>query len=219
MTSPAANLTINGARLWDSIMEMAKIGPGIAGGQQPPDRHRCDGEGRALFRRWWRGRGLHHGPRPDGHHVRPARGHGPRRPCRSYVGSHLDTQPTGGKYDGVLGVLGGLEIVRTLNDLNIRTKAPHRGDQLLQRGGHAVRPADAGLGRLCGRPCAGLGLRARRCRGQRPSARSWSGSAGRATKRSARGRMHAFFELHIEQGPILEAQGQGRSASSPTVRA
>jgi N-carbamoyl-L-amino-acid hydrolase len=42
-----------------------------------------------------------------------------------YVGSHLDTQPTGGKYDGILGVLGGLEIINTLNDLNIKTKTSY----------------------------------------------------------------------------------------------
>jgi hypothetical protein len=75
-----------------------------------------------------------------------------------YVGFHLDTQPTGGKYDGVLGVLGGLEIVRTLNDLDIKTRHPDRRHQLDQRGGHALRAGDDGVGRVRGRARSGRRL-------------------------------------------------------------
>jgi N-carbamoyl-L-amino-acid hydrolase len=104
-------------------MEMAKIGPGIAGGNNRQTLTDEDSEGRAvpaLVRR----RGRHdHGRRRDGQHVRAPRGTDPDA-LPVYVGSHLDTQPTGGKYDGVLGVLGGLEIIRTLNDLGIKTKHP-----------------------------------------------------------------------------------------------
>ncbi len=75
-----------------------------------------------------------------------------------YVGSHLDTQPTGGKYDGVLGVLGGLEVVRSLNDLGIKTRTSDRRHQLDQRGGHALCPGDAGLRRVRRRALSKTGV-------------------------------------------------------------
>ena len=104
-------------------MEMAKIGPGVKGGDNRLTLTDEDKEGRDLFQSLVRGAGLHGRRRHDGQHVRPPRRHGSTLPP-VMVGSHLDTQPTGGKFDGVLGVLGGLEVIRTLNDLGIRTKHP-----------------------------------------------------------------------------------------------
>ncbi|WP_312530200.1 M20/M25/M40 family metallo-hydrolase, partial [Paracoccus sp. (in: a-proteobacteria)] len=113
----------DGARLWDSLMDMAKIGPGIAGGNNRQTLTDADGEGRALFQRWCEAAGMsmsvdqmgnmfmrHEGVEPD---LDPV-----------YIGSHLDTQPTGGKYDGVLGVLAGLEVIRTIKDLGLKTRRP-----------------------------------------------------------------------------------------------
>jgi N-carbamoyl-L-amino-acid hydrolase len=123
MSTPAANLRINADRLWDSLMEMAKIGPGVAGGNNRQTLTDEDGEGRHLFRKWCEQAGLTMGVDTMGNMFMTRPGTDPDA-LPVYVGSHLDTQPTGGKYDGVLGVLGGLELVRTLNDLDIKTKHP-----------------------------------------------------------------------------------------------
>ncbi|MFN4101059.1 MAG: M20/M25/M40 family metallo-hydrolase, partial [Pararhodobacter sp.] len=123
MTTPAANLRINPERLWDSLMEMAQIGPGIAGGNNRQTLTDEDSEGRHLFQRWCQAAGLTMGVDEMGTMFATRPGEDPDA-LPVYVGSHLDTQPTGGKYDGVLGVLGGLEVIRTLNDLGIKTKHP-----------------------------------------------------------------------------------------------
>ena len=123
MAAPGENLRINPDRLWDSLMEMAKIGPGVAGGNNRQTLTDEDGEGRHLFKRWCDEAGLEMGVDEMGTMFARREGTDPDA-LPVYVGSHLDTQPTGGKYDGVLGVLGGLEIIRTLNDLGIRTKHP-----------------------------------------------------------------------------------------------
>ena len=101
-------------------MEMAKIGPGIAGGNNRQALTDEDAQGRALFYKWCDEAGLTMGIDQMG--TMFARREGTRPDLLPvYVGSHLDTQPTGGKYDGVLGVLAGLEIIRTLNDQGIET--------------------------------------------------------------------------------------------------
>ena len=123
MSAPAANLRINADRLWDSLMEMAKIGPGVAGGNNRQTLTDEDGEGRHLFRKWCEQAGLTMGVDTMGNMFMTRPGTDPDA-LPVYVGSHLDTQPTGGKYDGVLGVLAGLELVRTLNDLDIKTRHP-----------------------------------------------------------------------------------------------
>ena len=119
----SSNMKINSERLWDSLMEMAKIGPGIAGGNNRQTLTDDDATGRALFQRWCEEAGCSMGLDKMGTMFARREGTDPDA-LPVYVGSHLDTQPTGGKYDGVLGVLGGLEIVRQLNDLNIKTKHP-----------------------------------------------------------------------------------------------
>ena len=118
-----SNHRIDADRLWDSIHEMAKIGPGVAGGSNRQTVTDEDAEGRALFQRWCEEAGLTMGVDRMGTMFMTREGTDPDA-LPVYVGSHLDTQPTGGRYDGVLGVLAGLEIVRTLNDLDIRTKHP-----------------------------------------------------------------------------------------------
>ena len=117
------NFRINGDRLWDSIMDMAKIGPGIAGGNNRQTLTDEDSEGRHLFKSWCEKEGMKLGLDKMGNMFARYEGADPTLPP-IMVGSHLDTQPTGGKYDGVLGVLAGLEIVRTLNETGIKTKHP-----------------------------------------------------------------------------------------------
>ena len=118
-----SNMKINGERLWDSLMEMAKIGPGIAGGNNRQTLTDDDAKGRVLFQEWCESAGCSMGLDQMGTMFARREGTDPEA-LPVYVGSHLDTQPTGGKYDGVLGVLAGLEIIRMLNGLNIRTRHP-----------------------------------------------------------------------------------------------
>ena len=117
------NISINSDRLWDSLMTMAKIGPGIAGGNNRQTVTAEDGEGRKLLQKWSEEAGMIMKVDELGSMFLKREGTD-KNALPVVIGSHLDTQPTGGKYDGVLGVLAGLEIVRTLNDLNIQTKHP-----------------------------------------------------------------------------------------------
>lgn len=121
MSKPADNMHINSPRLWESLMEMAKIGPGVRGGNNRQTLTDEDAQGRYLFKNWCEEAGMTVGIDSMGNMF--ARHEGTDSSLLPVmVGSHLDTQPTGGKYDGVLGVLAGLEIVRSLNDMGIKTK-------------------------------------------------------------------------------------------------
>ena len=115
MPTPADNLRINGERLWSTIHEIAEIGPGVRGGSNRQTLTDADRDGRLLFKRWCEDAGLSVGVDSMGTMFARRKGADESLPP-VLVGSHLDTQPTGGRYDGVLGVLGGLELVRTLND-------------------------------------------------------------------------------------------------------
>ena len=123
MTTPTDNLRINGDRLWDSLMAMAEIGPGVRGGNNRQTLTDSDRDGRLLFKRWCEDAGMTVAVDSMGNMFARREGTDPAA-LPVMVGSHLDTQPTGGRYDGVLGVLGGLEVVRSMNDLGIRTRHP-----------------------------------------------------------------------------------------------
>ena len=107
------------------------------GRHQPADADRPRPAGARLVPRCVRGGRLHRDGRRHGQHVRAPSGRDNTLPPIA-MGSHLDTQPTGGKFDGVLGVLAGLEVLRTLNDHGYRDRRADRGGQLDQRGGHAA---------------------------------------------------------------------------------
>ncbi len=205
MAAPGENLKIDGARLWDSIMEMARIGPGIAGGNNRQTLTDADAEGRRLFKTWCDSEGLTTSVDAMGTMFARREGTEPSLPP-VYVGSHLDTQPTGGKYDGVLGVLGGLELVRTLNRLEIKTRHPVVVVNWTNEEGTRFAPAmmasavfagvlpleDAyaktdAAGKSFGAELERIGWKGDEPVGHRP--------------------IKALFELHIEQGPILEAEG------------
>lgn len=142
-----------------------------------------------------------------------------------YVGSHLDTQPTGGKYDGVLGVLGGLEILRTLNDLDIKTKHPIIVTNFTNEEGTRFAPAMLASGVFAGVHTQDWAYEREDAEGKRFGDElvriGWKGDEEVGARK-----MHAFFELHIEQGPILEAEerdigvvthGQGLSWTQVTI--
>lgn len=206
MAAPSDNLKINGDRLWDMLMEMAKIGPGIAGGNNRQTVTDEDGEGRELFKKWCDAEGLTMGLDQMGNMFMRREGTDPDA-LPVYVGSHLDTQPTGGKYDGVLGVLAGLEIIRTLNDLDIKTKHPIIATNWTNEEGTRYAPAMLASGVFAGMHTQDWAYEREDAEGK---------SFGNELKRIGwRGeeevgarKMHAFFELHIEQGPILESEGK-----------
>jgi N-carbamoyl-L-amino-acid hydrolase len=118
-----STLRINGQRLWDSLMELATIGATPKGGVCRLTLTELDRQGRDLVTRWGREAGLEVTIDKIGNGFM-------RRPGRNnalppiVAGSHIDTQPTGGKFDGNYGVLSALEVVRTLNDHKIETEAP-----------------------------------------------------------------------------------------------
>lgn len=117
------NLKINGERLWNSLMEMAKIGATPKGGVCRLALTDEDKQGRDLFIQWCKEAGCTIRIDKIGNIFARREGKNPDLPP-IVTGSHLDSQPTGGRFDGVYGVLAGLEVIRTLNDLNYETEAP-----------------------------------------------------------------------------------------------
>ncbi|MBC56010.1 MAG: Zn-dependent hydrolase [Confluentimicrobium sp.] len=206
MAAPGENLKINGARLWDSLMEMAKIGPGVAGGNNRQTLTDADAEGRALFRKWCEDAGCTMGVDTMGNMFARREGTDPDA-LPVYMGSHLDTQPTGGKYDGVLGVLGGLEAIRSLNDLGIKTKHPIVLTNWTNEEGTRFAPAMLASGVFAGVHTQDWAYGREDAEGKTfgdELARiGWVGDEEVGARK-----MHAMFELHIEQGPILEAEGK-----------
>lgn len=201
-----SNLRINADRLWDSLMEMAKIGPGVAGGNNRQTLTDEDGEGRHLFKRWCDAAGLTTGVDKIGTMFARREGTDPDA-LPVYVGSHLDTQPTGGKYDGVLGVLAGLELVRSLNDLDIRTKHPIVVTNWTNEEGARFAPAMVASGVFAGVHTLDYAYSRKdmdgKTFGDELKRIGWVGDEEVGARK-----MHAYFEYHIEQGPILEAENK-----------
>lgn len=206
MPAPGQNLKINPDRLWDSLMEMAQIGPGVAGGNNRQTLTDEDGEGRALFQKWCEDAGCTMGLDQMGNMFARREGTDPEA-LPVYVGSHLDTQPTGGKYDGVLGVLGGLEILRTMNDLGIKTKHAVVVTNFTNEEGTRYAPAMLSSGVFAGIHTQDWAYAREDSEGKlfgdELKRIGWRGEEEVGARK-----MHAFFELHIEQGPILEVEGK-----------
>jgi beta-ureidopropionase / N-carbamoyl-L-amino-acid hydrolase len=117
------NRRIDGQRLWDSLMRMAEIGATPRGGVRRLALSAEDARGRERFREWCEALGLSVRVDAMGNMFARREGRDPQRPPVLF-GSHLDSQPSGGKFDGALGVLAGLEVMRSLRDLDITTDAP-----------------------------------------------------------------------------------------------
>ncbi|MBN9888772.1 Zn-dependent hydrolase [Salipiger abyssi] len=204
MAAAGENLRIDGDRLWDSLMEMAKIGPGVAGGNNRQTLTDSDAEGRALFKAWCDDAGLSMGVDQMGTMFMMREGTDPDA-LPVYVGSHLDTQPTGGNYDGVLGVLGALEAVRSMNDLGIKTKHPICVVNWTNEEGARFAPAMMASGVFAGQFTMDYAYGRTDLEGKRFGDEleriGWKGDEEVGARK-----MHAYYELHIEQGPILEAE-------------
>jgi beta-ureidopropionase / N-carbamoyl-L-amino-acid hydrolase len=198
------NIQVNGDRLWRSLMEMAKIGATEKGGVCRLALTDLDKEGRELFIAWCREAGCTVRVDAMGNIFA-------RRPGRNknappvMTGSHLDTQPTGGKFDGVYGVLAGLEVVRTLNDLNYETEAPVELVVWTNEEGSRFSPAMIGSGVYAGVFSLEQGLATPdNVTGVTMGAElERIGFAG--PEKCGGQKVAAYFEAHIEQGPILEA--------------
>ena len=198
------NLRTNGDRLWDSLMQMAKIGPGVAGGNNRQALTDEDSEGRHLFKRWCEQADMTVSVDKMGSMFATRQGTDPDA-LPVYVGSHLDTQPTGGKYDGILGVLAGLEIVRTLNETGVKTKRPIVIVNFTNEEGTRFPPAMVASGVFAGVHTLDWAYERQdttgKTFGQELERIGWVGDEEVGSRK-----MHAFFELHIEQGPILEKE-------------
>ena len=198
------NISINSDRLWDSLMTMAKIGPGIAGGNNRQTVTSEDGEARKLLQKWSEDAGMTMKVDELGSMFFKREGTD-KNALPVVIGSHLDTQPTGGKYDGVLGVLAGLEIVRTLNDLNIQTKHPILVVNWTNEEGSRFPPAMMASAGYAGIYDVNTLLSAKDAEGNvfgnELSKIGWKGSEPVGAQK-----FQCYYELHIEQGPILETE-------------
>lgn len=203
---PPPSLRIDGQRLWSSLMEMAQIGATARGGVCRLALTDEDKQARDLFVRWCREAGCEISIDQMGNiFARRAGSDSSRAPVMT--GSHLDTQPTGGRFDGVLGVLAGLEVIRTLNDAQLATRAPVEVAVWTNEEGSRFAPAMVASGVFAGAFDLDYGLSRRDAEGR--SLGDELARVGYAGERAASGHaVGAFFELHIEQGPVLEAAGK-----------
>lgn len=199
------NRRINGERLWASLMEMAEIGATARGGVRRLALTEVDRAARERFRALCDAAGLTVRVDAAGNMFARRPGRDPARPP-VLVGSHLDSQPSGGKFDGALGVLAGLEVMRSLNDLGLTTEAPVELVNWTDEEGSRFGKCLIGSGLWAGvyDPAATEAL-----------ADEAGETFGAALDRVGQRGEHpaqafpadAYFELHIEQGPILEREG------------
>ena len=206
MTATGSNQRINGRRLWDSLMEMAQIGATSKGGVRRLALSDLDRAGRNRFREQCEAAGL--SVRIDTMGNMFARRPG-RDPARAPVlfGSHLDSQPSGGKFDGALGVVAGLELMQTLNDLDITTEAPLELVNWTDEEGSRFGKSLMGSGVWAGLYDQDQTERMIDLDGC--SVRQALEAIGYRGAEAARPfAADAYFELHIEQGPILEREGK-----------
>ncbi len=206
MTAPASNLQIDSARLWGTIHETAKFGGTPKGGVR---RLTLGSEDRQV-RDWFRAAceaagcevridalGTMFAIRPGRDMSKPPLG----------IGSHLDTQPTGGKFDGILGTLAALEVVRTLNAAGIETEIPLCVVNWTNEEGSRFAPAMMASGAYAGE-FTPEDILARKDAEGITVAQALDSIGYRGSEPVGAQKLGAFVELHIEQGPILEAESK-----------
>ncbi|WP_336488975.1 Zn-dependent hydrolase [Methylobacterium nigriterrae] len=204
MNTTTHNLRVDGSRLWSTIMETAAFGATPAGGLNRLTLSAEDGRVRDWFRDACEAAGLEVGVDALGTQFALRKG---RDTSRAPVacGSHLDTQPTGGRFDGILGTLAGLEVMRALNDAGIETEAPLLLVNWTNEEGSRFAPAMMASAAYAGEFTAEDILSRRDAAGisvaEALDAIGYRGDEPVGTRRIGR-----FVELHIEQGPILEAE-------------
>ncbi|MGO4477222.1 Zn-dependent hydrolase [Massilia sp. 2TAF26] len=195
-------LRINGSRLWTSLMDLARIGATDKGGVKRLALTDLDRQGRDLVVQWAQEAGLSITVDRIGNVFMRREGTNPALPP-IVTGSHIDTQPTGGKFDGNYGVLAGLEVVRTLNDLRIKTEAPIEVAFWTNEEGSRFVPVMMGSGVFCGAFSLETAYAARDVDGLSVGEElARIGYQGEQTP--GEHPIGAYFETHIEQGPVLE---------------
>jgi N-carbamoyl-L-amino-acid hydrolase len=198
-----ASIRINGERLWSSLMKLAQIGATDRGGCNRQALTDEDKVGRDLFVSWCSSLGCEISVDEVGNifSLRPG---SDASLAPVLMGSHLDTQPTGGRFDGVYGVMAGLEVLRTLADRNLVTRRPMVVASWTNEEGCRFAPAMLGSGVV-----AGAYARDYAYERKDKSGRTFLGELERIGYRGAVPAsprpFHAMFEAHIEQGPILES--------------
>jgi N-carbamoyl-L-amino-acid hydrolase len=200
------NQRIDGKRLWDLLMSMAEIGATPKGGVRRLTLTEVDKRGRDRFRAECEAAGLTVRVDAIGNMFARRPGRDPNR-LPVLFGSHLDSQPSGGKFDGALGVLAGLEVMRSLNDLGIVTDAPvelvNWTDEEGSRFGHSLMGSGVWAGVYALDKAYGLtdteGVTVKT---------ALDGIGYNGPEPAAPFPADAYFELHIEQGPILEREGK-----------
>ena len=195
-------LVVDGKRLWDSLMELAQIGATEKGGVCRLALTDIDRRGRDLVVAWAKKAGLTITTDKIGNVFMRRAGKNPSLPPIS-CGSHIDTQPTGGKFDGNYGVLSGLEVVRTLNDHNIETEAPIEVIFWTNEEGSRFVPVMMGSGVFAGAFSLESVYAAKDVDGKTVKEElERIGYVGE--EEPGKHPLGAYFEAHIEQGPVLE---------------
>ena len=200
------NQRIDGKRLWDTLMAFAEIGATAKGGVRRLTLTDVDRRARDRFRAECETLGLTVRVDAIGNMFARRPGRDPSRPPVLF-GSHLDSQPTGGKFDGALGVIAGLEVMRSLNDLEVVTEAPveliNWTDEEGSRFGHSLMGSGVWAGVFGLEKTYGLtdteGVSV---------ASALDGIGYRGAELASAFNADAYFELHIEQGPILEREAR-----------
>jgi len=195
-------LTIDSERLWRALMELARIGATPKGGVRRLALSDEDRRGRDCFVGWCRAAGLAVEVDAIGNIFARRPGTDPDL-APVAIGSHLDSQPSGGKFDGAYGVLAGLEVVRTLDDAGVRTRAPLEVIAWTNEEGSRFVPTCMGSGVFAGVHTLEHALQQRDVDGV--SVRDALAEIGYAGSAPAH-RLSAYFEAHIEQGPVLEEE-------------
>ena len=198
-------IRVNGARLWDSLMEMGRIGATPKGGVGRLALTDADGQARDLFVGWCEASGC--AVRVDRMGNIFARRAGTDDSLAPVMtGSHLDSQPLGGRFDGAYGVLAGLEVVRALNDADAATRAPLDVVAWTDEEGARFKAGMMGSGVFAGLQDLAVALA-----NADPDGRTMGAELARIGYAGAEPvggtPVAAFFEAHIEQGPVLEAEG------------
>jgi N-carbamoyl-L-amino-acid hydrolase len=206
MSAKPSNLQIDSGRLWGAIHDTAKFGATAKGGVRRLTLGAEDKQVRDWFRDACEAAGLEVHVDALGSMFGLRKGRDMSKPPLG-IGSHLDTQPTGGKYDGILGTLAALEVVRTLNDAGIETETPLCIINWTNEEGSRFAPAMMASATYAGdyttddiwsrKDAAGVTVK-----------EALDGIGYRGEEPVGQRKLGAFLELHIEQGPLLEAEGK-----------
>jgi len=197
---------INTQRLWQSLMDLAQLGATVKGGVCRLALTDLDRQARDLFVKWCEEAGCTVSVDAIGNIFARRAGRNPDR-APVMTGSHIDTQPTGGKFDGCFGVMAGLEVIRSLNDLGLETDAPVEVVVWTNEEGSRFPPCMMGSGVFAGKLDLAETLAKQDEQGLVVGEELQR--IGYAGSRAVLGHpVGAYFEAHIEQGPILEDQGK-----------